>query len=156
MISHPVAGAVQALQQQALTSRDTFQLDRIDRALDELLRNPTEQTGPAPSRVRSAMGHAYEALERRRALAPRVPLDPEHTDSSYIDARYPVVEILAWLTSEPNLNAGERVVLGELARGHDAASIAHRDGVALTQTRQRISRARRHARVLWQTAEGTA
>jgi hypothetical protein len=120
MISHPVAGAVQALQQQALASRDTFQLDRIDRALDELLRNPTEHAGPAPSRVRSAMGHAYEALERRRTLAPSVPLDSEHTDSSYVDASYLVVEILAWLTSEPNLDAGERLLLGELARGHDA------------------------------------
>ncbi|MFF4926864.1 hypothetical protein ACFY4B_40395 [Kitasatospora sp. NPDC001261] len=156
MISHPVAGAVKALQKQALASRDMYQLDRIDRALDELLRNPSEDTSPAPYRVRSAMGHAYEALERRRAIAPSVPLDPERTDGGHTDARYPVVEILAWLESEPKLAAGERVLLDELARGHDAASMARRHGVALPRMRERISRARRRARALWQAAEETA
>ncbi|AXI78531.1 hypothetical protein [Peterkaempfera bronchialis] len=156
MISHPVAGAVKALQKQALASRDTYQLDRIDRALDELLRNPTEDTSPAQYRMRSAMGHAYEALERRRAIAPSVPLDPERMDGGHTDARYPVVEILAWLWSEPNLADGERILLDELARGHDAASMARRHGVALPRMRERISRARRHARALWQVAGETA
>jgi hypothetical protein len=152
MISHPVAGAVTALQQQALASRDTFELDRIDRALDELLRNPTDTSTPVQHRIRSAMGHAYEALERRRAIAPLVPLNHERSDHGHTDARYLVVEILTWLQSEPELASAERVLLDDLARGHDATSIAHHRGVSLLRMRERISRARRHAKTLWRNA----
>lgn len=156
MISHPVAGAVQALQKQASTSRDTYELDRIDRALDELLRNPTDNSTPAQHRIRSAMGHAYEALERRRTIATCVSLDHERSDHGNTDADYLVVEILAWLRTEPELAPAERTLLDDLSRGHDAATMAHRYGVPLPRMRERISRARRHARTLWRDTETTA
>ncbi|MFF0227488.1 hypothetical protein [Streptomyces sp. NPDC004629] len=156
MISHPVAGAVTALQKQALASRDTYELDRIDRALDELLRNPTDTSTPAQHRIRSAMGHAYEALERRRAIAPVVPLNHERADHGHTDARYLVVEIMAWLQAEPELASAERVLLDDLAHGHDATSMARHLGVPLPRMRERISRARRHARTLWRNAEAAA
>ncbi|WP_055699752.1 hypothetical protein [Streptomyces silaceus] len=156
MISHPVAGAVSALQKQALASSDTYELDRIDRALDELLRNPTDASTPAPYRARSAMGHAYEALKRRRAIAQLVPLDPDRVDYGGTDSRLLVAEIIAWLSTEPNLADGERLLLNDLARGHDAASMADRHAVPLLRMRERISRTRRHARTLWHAAEAAA
>nr|BFF02148.1 hypothetical protein GCM10020241_38230 [Streptoalloteichus tenebrarius] len=153
MISPIVVGAVKALQKQALATRDTYELDRIDRALDELLRNPSDASTPARCRIRSAMGHAYEALENRRKIAPFVSLDHEHVDPGHTDAHYLVVDILAWLWKEPQLPAGERVLLADLACGHDAASMADRHGVPLPRMRERISRARRHARSLWRATE---
>lgn len=153
MISDPIAGAVSALQKQALASNNTYELDRIDRALDELLRNPTDASASAQQRLRSAMGHAYEALERRRAIAPSVPLDIERARCKHIEARYAVVEILAWLSVEPALAKEERVLLDDLARGFDAASMAIHHGVPLLRMRERISRVRCHARTLWQGLE---
>lgn len=157
MISPPVIGAVQALQKQALASHDTYELDRIDRALDELLRNPDDTSTPARHRIRSAMGHAYEVLERRRAIAPPAAvLDDELGDQENTDAGYLVVEIRAWLQTEPQLANGERTLLEDLTHGHDAASIARRNGVPLPRMRERISRARRRARTLWTAAEAAA
>jgi hypothetical protein len=149
LISNPVAGAISVLQKRALTSRDTYELDRIDRALDELLRNPTDISTPAQHRVRSAMGHAYEALERRRAIVPTVPLDPERVDCAHTDGHYLAVEILEWLRTEPGLTKDERILLSDLARGGDAISLATRHTVPLARIRERISRARRNARTLW-------
>lgn len=149
MISPPVAGAVSALQQQALATRDTYELDRIDRALDELLRNPTDTTTPARHRMRSAMGHAYEALERRRAIAPTVPLDLERSDCGVTDTHYVVVETLEWLRTEPGLTESERTLLRNLAHGDDANTLVPGCGVPLPRMRERISRARRNALMLW-------
>ncbi|WP_251146528.1 hypothetical protein [Streptomyces sp. CBG30] len=118
MISHPVAGAVSALQKQALASSDTYELDRIDRALDELLRNPTNASTPAPFRTKSAMGHAYEVLERRRAIVQFIPLEP-----NYVNSGQPDHSLLAAGTPRvgqhrtPNLTQAERVLLNELAGG---------------------------------------
>lgn len=156
MISHPVAGAVIALQEQALASRGTYELDRLERALDELLRNPSDAVTPTRFRVRSAMGHAYEALERRRAIASPVPLDIDRAYCGHVDGRYLVVELMAWLSNEPGLAKNERSLLVALARGGDAASLAARHGLPLPRMRERISRARRNARALWQNAEATA
>ncbi|WP_028648089.1 hypothetical protein [Nocardiopsis sp. CNT312] len=157
MISPPVIGAVQALQKQALTSHDTYELDRIDRALDELLRNPDDTSStPTKHRIRSAMGHAYEVLERRRTIAPAAAFDHELGDQENTDASYLVVEIHTWLQTEPHLANGERALLEDLAHGHDATTMAQRYGVPLPRMRERISRARRRARTLWTAEEAAA
>jgi hypothetical protein len=157
MISPPVIGAVQALQKQALTSRDTYELDRIDRALDELLRNPDDTSStPTRHRIRSAMGHAYAVLERRRTIAPPTALNHELGDQGNTDVRYLMVEIHAWLQTEPHLAKGERALLEDLAHGHDATSMAQRHDVPLPRMRERISRARCRARALWTAAEAAA
>ncbi|MEU3535119.1 hypothetical protein AB0E70_26575 [Streptomyces murinus] len=156
MISHPVAGAVSALQKQALASSDTYELDRIDRALDELLRNPTNASTPAPYRTKSAMGHAYEVLERRRAIVQFIPLEPNYINRGQPDHSLLAAELLAWVNTEPNLTQAERVLLNDLAGGHDAVSLADRQAVPLQRMRERVSRARRRARALWQAAEAEA
>jgi hypothetical protein len=152
MISHPVEGAIVALQQSARATFDTYQLDRIDRALDELLRNPSDESTPAEYRVRSAMGHAYEVLERRKTIAPLVSLDAEHTEQGVNDRDYPLVEINEWLRSEPGISQEQRALLQALARGEDAASLAHCEGLPVARVRERISRARRAAREIWKAS----
>lgn len=142
-------GAVSALQKQALTTRDAYELDRIDRALDELLRNPTDVSTPARHRMRSAMGHAYETLERRRAIVPSVPLDPERIVGAHTDNPYGVVEILEWLRTEPGLTKYERTLLSNLASGGDATTLADQHALPLSRVRERISRARSSAWTLW-------
>lgn len=149
MISQSVQAAVVALQQRALASRDLYELDRIERALDELLRNPGERAvTTSASRARSALGHAYEAIERRRKIAPATVLD-DQTDPGFEDQNYRVAEIHLWLKSEPALSASDRTMLQDLAKGEDAASLAHRQGSSVARIRERISRARRHARQIW-------
>ncbi|WP_406260217.1 hypothetical protein OIA45_19260 [Streptomyces chartreusis] len=152
MISHPVEGAIVALQQSARVTFDTYQLDRIDRALDELLRNPSDESTPAEYRVRSAMGHAYEVLERRKTIAPLVSLEAEHTEQGVSDRDYPLVEINEWLRGEPGISQEQRALLQALARGEDAATLAQCEGLPVARVRERISRARRAARELWRAS----
>ncbi|MEU4166183.1 hypothetical protein AB0F46_04755 [Streptomyces sp. NPDC026665] len=149
MISHPVEGAIFALQKRALDTCDTYQLDRIDRALDELLRNPCDDCTPAEHRVRSAMGHAYEVLERRKMIAPSISLGVLSTEHGAADQGYPLIEILEWLRAEPGIPQSQRVVLQALAHGDDAEALAARHGLSLLRARERISRARKQARQLW-------
>jgi hypothetical protein len=156
MISHPVEGAILALQQRALATRDAYELDRIDRALDELLRNPTDTTTPPKYRVRSAMGHAYEAMERRKAIAPCASIDAEQSDHGRHDANYLLIEILEWLRVGSGLTKGERALLSALAQGGDAESLAAHHGLPVPRMRQRISRARRSAHKLWKGTVLTA
>lgn len=150
MISEPVQAAVIALQQRALAVRDLYELDRVERALDELLRSPHEQTNstPAASRIRSALGHAYETIERRREIAPTTVLD-DHTDLSFEDQNYRLAEIRLWLQTEPTLAASDRRMLRDLANGEDATSLARRHRQPIARIRERISRARRHGRRVW-------
>jgi hypothetical protein len=152
MISHPVEGAIFALQKRALDTCDTYQLDRIDRALDELLRNPSDDSTPAEYRVRSAMGHAYEALERRKLIAPSISLGGDHPEHGAMDQGYPVIEIFEWLRAEPGIPQSQRAVLQALAHGGDAESLATQHELPLPRARERISRARKHARQLWAAA----
>ncbi|WP_033288298.1 hypothetical protein [Amycolatopsis jejuensis] len=150
MISQTVQAAVIVLQQRALAARDLYELDRIERALDELLRTPSGQSTstPAAARMRSALGHAYEAIERRREIAPSTVLD-DHTDLGFEDQNYRLAEIHLWLQTEPALTASDRTILRDLADGEDAASLADRHGLPVARVRERISRARRHGRQIW-------
>ncbi|MDW4909424.1 hypothetical protein RB628_29805 [Streptomyces sp. ADMS] len=149
MISTPVKEAVCTLQKRALACHDNYELDRIERALDELLRNPGGESTPAKYRMRSAMGHAYEALERRKAILPSTSLSNEGTQPGTPDRGYPVVEILEWLRTEERLVPQERAMLQSLAHGEDAESLARRHGLPVRRMRERVSRARRTARQLW-------
>ncbi len=152
MISEAVQAAVIALQNRALTARDMYELDRIDRALDELLRTPQKPTaGPPKAHMRSALGHAHQAIERRREIAPAAELD-EGAEVGAEDQNFRLVEIRLWIQSEPALTVGDRTMLNNLAAGESAESLAHRHGLPVTHVRQRISRARRHARQIWHEA----
>ncbi|WP_435059407.1 hypothetical protein [Streptomyces sp. bgisy060] len=147
MMSDAVVTAVKTLQERALRARNTYELDRIERALDELLRNP-ENPAPAQHRVRSALGHAHEAIERRKAIAPQTELADHGQEPGYVEFAFQEIEMLAWISVEPGFKEPDRALLIDLALGQDAEMLAERDGVPVARIRERISRCRRQARQL--------
>ncbi|MGW2407217.1 hypothetical protein ACWCXK_22110 [Streptomyces sp. NPDC001739] len=154
MMSDAVVTAVRQLQVQALHTRDSYGQERIERALDELLRRPHED-GPVPHLKRSALGHAYQTIERRRAIAPQGELTVEGQEPGYAEASYHEVEMEAWVRRQP-IKETDRSLLLLLARGSDAVSLAAEAGVPVSRMRERISRCRRRARHLWATLETAA
>ncbi|MGW1124832.1 hypothetical protein [Streptomyces sp. NPDC002526] len=147
MMSDAVVTAVKILQERALRADDTYELDRIERALDELLRTPGNPA-PAQHRVRSALGHAYEAIERRKAIAPQTEFTDHGQEPGYVEFGFQEIEMLAWISGEPELKEPDRALLIDLALGQDAEMIAERDGLPVVRIRERISRCRRQARQL--------
>lgn len=157
MLSQPVLVAVSELQQQAIQATDLYEIDRIERSIDEILRNPANPD-PAPFQVRSARSHAHQVLQdRRRIMGMRVPMildtnDEETYDAdvvrgfSEVDSGYDVVELEMWLATTPLLSARERSLLQSLGNGEDAASLAGAHDRPVTIMSQRLSRARRSGR----------
>ncbi|MFF2142239.1 hypothetical protein [Kitasatospora sp. NPDC058190] len=148
-ISDEVVAAIDALQKQAMRTRDVYQLDRIERAIDELLRNPGDDKTPARHRVRSALAHAYELLERRKEIAPQGELCPERESVGYTEHGYHRIELLELIRVEPSFKDADRVILGYLVWGADAVTLAEKYSVAVPRMRERISRLRRDARKAW-------
>ena len=146
------------LQQQALRATDVFEIDRVERALDEILRRP-ESTAPAESQVYTSRGHAAETLLRRRAIlgGTTIQLGAEVDDEAEYDERaaqalavaepgYVQVEFDHWLATTEALNPRDRILLRALAAGEDAASLASFVGVGSASMSQRLSRCRRRGR----------
>ena len=161
MLSQAVETAVNHLQQQALQATDLYEIDRIERALDELLRNPLK-ADPAHFQVRSARSHANRVLQDRRTiLGPRLPLVLDTKDGEVSDARvirgfsvsedgYDIVEFEMWLATSPSLSALERRYLQALGDGEDASSLATVHDRPITIMSQRLSRARRKGRLAYE------
>ncbi|MCD5341429.1 hypothetical protein LR392_04195 [Arthrobacter sp. AK04] len=153
MISPEVQAAVATLQQQAdvaRKSRDSFELDRVERALDELVRNHTK-TGKPSRMIRSARANAYKVLKDRASFnafsldAPELHTEARSkAEASAYDA-YAEFELLDWLAHTSTLNTEQRVLLTAVAHGHDVTSLALVTGVPLQRMRERLSRARRAA-----------
>ena len=61
------------------------------------------------------------------------------------DSAFALVDMQLWLSGSQLLKEHEKCLLLDLAVGHDADSLALRDGQPVTKMRQRISRARRAA-----------
>lgn len=144
MMSDAVIDAVKSLQEQALSTCDHYEWERIELALDEILRQPASET-PAQKRVWSARGHAYETLKRRGQIVPQA---SDGQEPRYVEGAFLMVEVTAWISLEPDFSAADRALLADLAEGWDAVMIAERDGVPLPRVRERISRCRSRARAL--------
>ncbi len=67
MLSSEAEFALIILQRRSAQARDIFEIERMDRALDEIVRNPGN-TSPAPFQVRSALANASKVLKERRAI----------------------------------------------------------------------------------------
>ncbi|MEU1906601.1 hypothetical protein [Streptomyces hygroscopicus] len=146
MFSDVIKAAVSTLQRSAMYTQDSYDLERQERALDELLRDHENTSGSARRRIRSAKGHAYAVLERRKAIAP---CDTAHAvthEPGYNEPGFYQVEWLDWIRTEPTFNLIDRTILRALAAGEDAETLAARHNLPLPRMRQRISRARRVAR----------
>ena len=146
MFSSQAQSAYSTLQSQALLSADGYMLDRLERALDEILRNP-RNTSPAPFQVRSALANAGKVIDNRRNLAPQTSLDEQaksFDEPGKIDARYGAFEISYWL-DRAAVSDADRRLLRSLAAGADATALAETAGVSVQRMRERVSRARRAA-----------
>lgn len=144
MLSSEAESAYLALQSRALSARESYTIDRVERALDEIIRNP-ENTKPADHQVRSAWANAGKVLENRRSLAPQMSLDTPGLQLAEVDGAFDAVEIFDWL-DHAAVSPSDGLVLRLLARGADAQLLADVDDVPVQRMRERISRARRVAR----------
>jgi len=141
MFSSEAQSAYITLQSRILAAQDSYIIDRAERALDEIIRNP-ENTKPADHQVRSAWANAGKVLQNRRDLVPQVPLDMPGLSVAVVDGAYDAVEIFDWL-DHAALSTPDRTLLRSIAGGADAQMLAHAHGVAVQRVRERISRARR-------------
>ena len=142
--------ALLALHDKASRTTDTFQLDRIDRALDEIIRlNSTE---PPPFQVRAAMAHASAVLRKRARIAPVVSLDsPCCPDPGAPDPEIEVIHLREWLRGTRGISEAERQLLTLVADQDDSQAIAGEYSIAPARMQERISRARRAARTAYAT-----
>ena len=158
MMSQSVCAAVEELQRQALLSSDSFENDRIDLALNEILRHP-ESTALTHALVYSSRGHALERLTGRRrllggtlvSLVEAASEDAEYDEQvaralATADSGYVRTDWERWISTSPSLTDGDRIHLQALAGGEDAASLATALNVSVSIMRQRISRSRRRGR----------
>lgn len=138
--------AVEHLQRRAARLYDVYELERLDRALDEIVEN-LHREYPAPFQCRSALANAAKVIQKRRTIRRYDSLDKPFADGALpdvgvVEANFAVIELIQWIDTSPSLSQGERRLLRDLVAGEDAESLARRDGVPVTRMRERISRAR--------------
>jgi hypothetical protein len=139
--------ALMSLYEQASHTGDNFTLERIDRALDEVLRlNGAE---PPDRQVRSAMAHAYQVIrDRRRTVVPET-LEAREAEPPSSGGDEDVIDLQEWLRSTPRVTGQQRNLLGLLAYDPDAADLAAVYHVPVLRMREQISRTRRAARTAY-------
>ena len=155
MMNLKVQTAVRTLQQRAVSAHDVFDLDRIDRALDEFTRNPGRTAEPQ-HQVRSALSNASKVLVRRKKRLPLGSTDDPGLHESVrerafacIEGGFDAVDLQQWLDTTPSLSTRERWILQALADGSDAEMLSALLNLPLARTRERISRARQVARAAY-------
>ncbi|MFF3620347.1 hypothetical protein [Streptomyces sp. NPDC002467] len=149
MLTKQARHALELLHGRAVKTADAFDLERIDRALDEVLR--LNSNAPAAFQVRSALAHASTVLRERRALAPAVPLDEtdSYREPGTLDEHFAVADIRAWLDTTETLTASQRTLLQQLSADPDPSDLAAERGLSVPRMREQISRTRRRARIAY-------
>ncbi|MFK0402736.1 hypothetical protein ACIQTT_10430 [Microbacterium sp. NPDC090225] len=139
---------------------DVFDLDRIDRALDQILAHPANDA-PAAFQVRDARANAAKVLKKRQTytvyaldddnlhVADRASVEyaaRRHTD---VGSETETFNIHWWMATTTALTDDQRSIIFLLADGEDAESLAARAGIPVARMREQISRARRVARLAY-------
>ncbi|CAL9421080.1 hypothetical protein [Nocardiopsis dassonvillei] len=149
MLTEQAQRALELLYLRAGETSNAFGLERLDRALDEVVRLNSDD--PAPFQVRSAYAHAGALMRSRRDLAPTV----SHAESGYHhepgvpEHRFTIVDILQWVRTTPSLTTSQRNLLQDLAAGHEAADLATKHGIPTKRMSERVCRLRKHARTAY-------
>lgn len=158
MITREVQSALIHLQARSSQTLDTFESERIDRALDEILRSP-ENESPFRFQVRSAIAHATERLKERRTRVTFRSLEHDLEAGSshpgYVEPDFALVEIASLIDAAP-LPAKDRALLHLLAIGENVSTPAGKLGVSEQRMREQISRLRRKAKPLLDPREDAA
>ncbi|GGL03283.1 hypothetical protein Sme01_18920 [Sphaerisporangium melleum] len=149
MLNEQATKALELLYARAKRTTDNFDLERIERALDEIIR--LNDISPPPFQVRSAPAHASQVLKGRRKLAKQIALGDlaAHEEPRQRDYALAVVDLALWLNGTTALTTEQRQLAHRLASEEDSKTIAAELGVPITRTRERISRARQAARAAW-------
>lgn len=143
MLTEQARDAMTALYARARKTGDVFELERIDRALDEIVRR--NDTKPAAFQIRSAMANASKVILARRAIVACASLDgAQHFGA--LDGHFAATDLTLWLEATGALTKEQRSLMRLIAREEDPAAIATTCGMAPDRMRQRISRLRRAAR----------
>jgi DNA-directed RNA polymerase specialized sigma24 family protein len=139
---------------QARSTTDNFELERIDRALDEIVRlNSTDSYG---RQVRSAMANALKVLRTRRNIAPPETLGTEAGEPTSPDSMEAVIDLRSWLGDTKHVTEQQRMLLTLLADDYDADAIAALYRIPARRVRERIARARKASRAAYDTDMNTA
>ncbi|MEU7990099.1 hypothetical protein AB0B56_35070 [Streptosporangium canum] len=155
MLTEQAHDALLALYTRASKTSDNYELERIERALDEIIR--LNSTDPVPFQMRSALAHAGQLLRERRGLALFAPLDDiePHREPGRCEVRFAVVDISMWLQMTSALTENQRQLMSRLISEEDVTVIAEDHGLVPARMRERVSRLRRIARTAY-AAEVTA
>ncbi|MFE9788914.1 hypothetical protein ACFYO7_26400 [Nocardia salmonicida] len=138
------------LHRRAANTHDITELERIDRALDEIVDHLDRET-PAAYQRRNALANAAKVLGKRRAVRPFRSLDTRLADGTVLDpgqsdGEYDVIDVHCWLHTTHALRAEDRELLLNLAKGADANSLAPHRAVPVARMREQISRTRARGR----------
>lgn len=137
--------------EQNLRNRSSYLLDKIERALDQLSRNP-DKVGDPRKMVRSALGSAATVLKKRWDLYPQDQRDLRELSLSKSDeVAYVSIEVQDFL-NHPSLSKKDREILCYLLEDKNAEEIALSKGISVKLARVHISRARARAKKLWGAA----
>ena len=135
------------LYDQAKRTTDSFTLERIDRALDEIVR--LNSTDPPAWQVRSAMANASKVITARRQIVSPWPPDGSETSNARADGQEDAIELRSWLDRTSRITERQRRLLVLLAEGHDAVDVAALYYIPVLRAREQISRTRRAARAAY-------
>lgn len=138
--------------EQRLADRNSYLLDKIDRALDQLSRNPGK-VGVPGRMVRSALGNAATVLKNRKK---NVHYEDQYDFGETIfsisdESAYANIEVQDFLNNS-TLSSRDREILLYLLEDKSAEDIAVDKGISINLARVHISRARAKARKLWGVA----
>ncbi|MFD5756178.1 hypothetical protein [Streptomyces mirabilis] len=149
MLTEQAQHALKLLYRRADKTGDAFELERIDRALDEVIR--LNSNAPAAFQIRSALAHAGAVLRERRVLAPAIPLSAtdSYREPGALDEQFAVADIRVWLDTTNALAASQRTLLQQLSVEQDPADLAVERGLSVARMREQVSRARRRARIAY-------
>ena len=136
--------ALMSLYEQEKRTTDNFAKERIERALDEIVR--LNSTDPPARQVRSAMANASKVILSRRETVAAETLEARQVEIAAPGGDEDVTDLKEWLRRTPGVTERQRTLLSRLADGHDAADLAAVFHIPADRMREQISRTRRAAR----------
>lgn len=150
-MAEPLTGqaetALLRLYELAKRTTDNFTLERIDRALGEVVR--LNASSPPEQQVRSAMANAYKVMRDRRQTVSPESIEALQVDIAFTNGDEEAVDLMEWLHATPRVTPSQRNLLLLAAADCDPADIAVSHHVPVLRIREQISRARRAARTAY-------
>lgn len=146
-LSGQAEAALMSLYEQAKRTTDNFTLERIDRALDEIVR--LNSTDPPERQVRSAMANASKVIRSRRETVSAETLEARQVEIAAPGGDEDVIDMREWLRCTPGITDRQRTLLVQLADDHDAVDLSAVYSIPADRMREQISRTRRAARMAY-------